>query len=224
MKNTYPSLFILLCFLIPCRGYSLDYDLSLSVEAPYRMYGQQLSRSPVFHPGITCYFNQKPLYIGSDVGISSKSGTFSGYGGYYAILTSTMSRLEWEVRWWEKKDSLTTSLRVIVSYSSFLNWQFSTDWDPLAGRLCGLGEVQQPIDRKIPWILSFYTGINFTSYRIEKYSQKAGLSEAGIGIGTWGEIGPWYGELSLKAGPDFNGFKPNTFHVSCQLLIIWSNN
>lgn len=200
----------------------MDYDMNLIIESPRRMYGQTVNPGIVFHPGITAYSDNSPWYVGGDIGIGSGGSEFFVYSGLYTAVSSFILQPELGAGWWEQSDSLFSSLKFTVSQISPFAWKVTGDWDPLSGRVYGTSEIQHFADWKMPWIFSIYTGFNLTSYHQGSYYRHAGLSEAGMGLATWAEIGPWYSEISLWTGPEFSRFQPKSFQMSCQLLIIYS--
>lgn len=221
MKSTLIYIFCLL-FFITGTAVGMDYDMNLIIESPRRMYGQTINPGIVFRTGVTAYPENNPWYIGGDIGMGNGGGEFYAYSGLYSAVSSFMLQPELGLGWWEQSDSLFSSLKFTVSHVSPFAWKVTGDWDPLSGRVYGISEFQHFTDWKMPWILSIYTGYNFTSYQQGSYYRNKGLSEAGMGLATWAEIGPWYGEISLRSGPDFSRFQLKSFQISCQLLIIYS--
>jgi hypothetical protein len=219
MKRIWSYLLILL-LIIPEAAECINYDINLSIESPWQEYGHRIGHGLVIRPGITLYPGKAPWYTGTDFSLGSNAWDLMVYGGFYTSLSSLGIQPEWSLGWWGRTDSLTSSLKCTISHISPFRWQFTADVDPLAGRIYGYGEIQWPVDWKIPWILSVYSGLNLSSYQQGPVYRKSGLSEAGIGIATWMEIGSWYGELSLRSGPGFDRFQIERFQVFCRFMMI----
>lgn len=221
MKSIFTYILFLL-LIIPGMADCTNYDINLSVESSRREYGYRMERGLVVRPGVTFYPGETPWYTGADFSLGAGAWNLSAYGGFYTSYSSLGIQPEISLGWWGYTDSLTSSLKCTISHVSFFRWQFTADMDPLSGCLYGYNEIQWPMDWKMPWILSVYTGLNLSSYQQGPVYRKAGLSEAGIGIATWMEIGPWYGELSLKGGPGFDRFSVKNYQIFCRFMIILS--
>jgi|GEM_PF-6398127 len=214
--------FSLVFFILTPILYGMDYDLSMFVEIPPVRYGRTLSKGIIVQPGITFYPREGNWYLSSGTGAGPGWTELLFSGGMYYSVGNLLLRPEFEAGWAGKPDSLTTSLKITVNRITRFPWSVSVDGDLLSGRLHSRGEVQKHADWKVPWILSGYAAVNLTNYTMGTYRCTTGLSEAGLGITSWAEIGPYYGELTLLCGPSFNRFNYENFIVSLRFLLIWS--
>ncbi len=212
---------LLLVVLIQ-KSPAMDYDLQMTVETPRINHGQMTSRGMVLIPGITLYPDGWNGYLSSEAAMGKGGLEITSYGGKYYQFSTFFLQPEIGLSWWERTDSLASLLSIAVNPLWNFPVKFLAEWDPLAGRLLGRGEVYTYQDWKMPWILSFSAGVNLSDYPQGKLYRPAGLSDLKLGISTWAEIGPYYGEISLRGGPVFHKFHYDSFIISCRFLFIWS--
>jgi hypothetical protein len=213
---------LILLVLITQNSFGIEYDFYLLAEFPRIKHGKVMNRSIVLRPGITYYPKAGSTYFSAETGMGKGGAEFNVYGGKYEHIASLFLHPEIGLGWCEQSDSLTSSVKITASYPFRVPVKIVTDWDPLAGRVYSRGEVQKYADWKMPWIFSASAGINVSHYSQGKYDRYAGLSDLGLGISTWTEIGPYYGEFSLHGGPVFLKFHPDSYYISVQFLFIRS--
>jgi hypothetical protein len=213
---------LIVFFLAVHALYGADYDVSLYMEAPPVRYGRSLENRFIIQPGITFYPQKGLWYVSSTAGAGAGWTELLFSGGMYYYSGKNRFHPEFAMGWTGQPDSITASVKVTMNRTEKIPWSISVDGDLFSGRLYARSEIRKYADWKMPWIFTGYTAVNLTDYYMGKVSRSAGLSDVGLGITTWAEIGPYYAELSLVGGPTFNQFNYDTIILTLRLLLIWN--